>query len=126
MSLTQINFQQMRINNVVKYFDLVHYGILEYWFEPLKRDKKINSFITSFLIACFPLFSLFAALHIGIVHARHQKSHVYFSLFVALTLFFGPMFGLLKSLQFYTIPVIILCWLAVTYVIYRKKIVAHF
>jgi lipopolysaccharide export system permease protein len=126
ISLTQINFEQMRINNMISYIDRLHYGIIEYWMDPTRRDKNINTVITDMLIALFPLFSLFAALHIGIVHARHQRSHVYLSLFVALTLFFAPMFALQKSLQFYTIPLIIIGWLAVTYLIYRKKIVAHF
>ena len=125
-SLTQVNFEKMRINNMIEYFDLVQYGIVEYWTTPLKRDRKINSFITSFLIALFPVFSLFAALQIGIVHARHQKSHVYLYIFIALTLFFAPMFALVKGAQFYTIPLIIVAWLVVTYAIYRKKIVARF
>ncbi len=125
-SLTQMNFDTMRINNMIEYFDLVQYGVLEYWMDPMKRDKKINSFITSLLIALFPLLSLFAALHIGIVHARHQKSYVYLSLFVALVLFFAPLFGLIKPLQFYTIPFLSVGWIVVTYIIYRRKIVAHF
>jgi hypothetical protein len=36
------------------------------------------------------------------------------------------MFGLIKATHFYTIPLIVFSWLAVTYIIYRRKIVAHF
>jgi len=125
-SLTQIDFEQMEINNMITYSGAYRAGIIDYWFDPQRRDKKINNFITSMLIALFPLLSLFAALHIGIIHARHQKSYVYPALTAAVILYFGPMFGLTKVTQFYTIPLMATAWIAVTYLIYRRKIVSRF
>ena len=83
-------------------------------------------FITDTLLSLFPIISLFIVVAIGVVQVRHQKSRVYLYLFLSIALYYGFTMGLQSILHFYTIPVVALTWLIVTYYIYRKTIVNKF
>jgi len=123
---TQINFEHMRINDTMT-TDLTTYRTpLEYWKSDDRKESKRHMFITDTLLSLFPTISLFLVLSIGIVHVRHQKARVYLYLFLSILIFYGFTLGLQKVLAYYTIPVVALLWLIVTYVIYRKTIVARF
>lgn len=123
---SQINFETMHINDTMT-TDLTKYRTpLEYWKSEDRRESKIHMFITDTLLSIFPLISLFLVASIGIVHVRHQKGRVYLYLFLGLLVYYGATLGLQGLLAFYTIPVVAITWLIVTYIIYRKKIVARF
>jgi lipopolysaccharide export system permease protein len=116
----------MYINDTMK-MDLTKYRTpLEYWFANERQDSKKHMLITDTLLSLFPLLSLFLIASIGVVHVRHQKARVYLYLFVGVLLFYGATLGLQKIFSYYTIPVVALTWLLVTYVLYRKTIVARF
>lgn len=123
---SQINFEIMHINDTMT-TDLTKYRTpLEYWRSEDRRESKTNMFITDTLLSIFPVISLFLVASIGVVHVRHQKGRVYLYLFLGVLAYYGATLGLQKILSFYTIPVVALTWLLVTYIIYRKKIVARF
>lgn len=123
---SQINFETMNINDTMT-TELTKYRTpLEYWKSEDRRDSKTHMFITDSLLSIFPLISLFLVASIGVVHVRHQKGRVYLYLFLGVLAFYGATLGLQKVLVFYTIPVVAIVWLIVTYIIYRKKIVARF
>ena len=124
--LTQMHFETMMINNVMK-TDLRPYRTpLEFWLDPDRRDSKIRMFITDILLALFPAASLYAALSIGIAHVRHQKGYVYFWLFLSMLFYYAGTAALQKALGFYTIPAVLGAWFLVTYSLYRKRILARF
>jgi len=99
---------------------------LEYWLAKDRHKNKVKMFITDTLLSLFPIISLFIVVAIGVVQVRHQKSRVYLYLFISIALYYGFTVGLQNLLHFYTIPVVSLTWLAVTYFIYRKAIVNKF
>ena len=72
------------------------------------------------------MITLFLIASIGIVQVRHQKSKVYLYLFLTIVFYYGMTIGLEKMFQYYTIPVVALSWLIVTYIFYRKTIVNKF
>ncbi|WP_455756156.1 LptF/LptG family permease [Sulfurimonas sp.] len=123
---SQIDFETMYINDTLT-SDLTTYRTpIEYWLSKDRRDKKITKFITNTLLSVFPIISLFLILSISIVHARHQQSKIYLYLLLSILIYYGMTLGLQKVFVFYTIPIIIVSWLAVTYTIYRKAIVERF
>lgn len=123
---SQIDFEVMNINDTMT-TDLTEYKTpLQYWKSEHRRESKTHMFITDILLSIFPLISLFLVASIGIIHARHQKGQVYLFLFLGVLLYYGATLGLQKILVFYTIPVVSLTWLLVTYIIYKKTIVARF
>lgn len=124
--LTQMDFEQMRINNVMQ-TDLREYrSPLEFWFDPDRREEKKRMFVTDTLLSLFPLISLMTVLAIGIANVRHQKGFVYLWLFVAMIFFYTAVILLQKSISFYAIPSVILLWLVITYGIYRRKILRRY
>ncbi len=124
--LSQINFKTMMINNTLKTHLHPYKKPLEYWFAKDRHNNKVKMFITDTLLSLFPIISLFIVVAIGVVQVRHQKSRVYLYLFISIALYYGLTVGLQNILHFYTIPVVSLTWLLVTYFIYRKTIVNKF
>ncbi len=124
--LTQMHFETMKINNVMQ-TDLRRYHTpIEFWLDPERRSNKIRMFITDTLLSLFPVVSLFAVLSMGIAHVRHQKGYIYLWLFVSMLVYYVSVSALQDFIGFYTIPVVLTLWLAATYAIYRRKILARF
>lgn len=122
---SQINFKTMNINNTINTKLKEHKFALNYWKDDKKHYKR-NRLITYILFTMFPLISLFLILSIGIVHIRHQKGKIYLYLFLSVAIFYGTTLGLQKELAFYTVPLVSITWLIVTYIIYRKTILTRF
>lgn len=124
--LTQIRFETMLINNVMKTDLRPYHSPVEFWLAPDRRKSKIRMFITDVLLSIFPIASLFAVLSIGIAHVRHQKGYVYLWLFLSMLFYYTGTTGLQGLLGFFTIPVVLGSWLLFTSIIYRRRILARF
>lgn len=123
---SQIDFETMFINDTMK-TDLATYrSPLEYWLSDDRKESKTHMMITDTLLSLFPLISIFLVASIGVVHVRHQKGRIYLYLFLAVLLYYGTTLGLQKVLIYYTIPVVAITWLVVTYIIYKKTVVSRF
>ena len=127
-SLTQMKFETLFINNIMTTNQREYPSAYDYWFNNEPRLQKIHTkkFITDLLLALFPMMSLFMVLAIGVAHVRHQKAYIYVFLFLSIIGYFGLSIGLVNRLGYYTIPVVLIGWLAVTYPYYRRKIVSRF
>ncbi|MEA1920202.1 MAG: LptF/LptG family permease [Campylobacterota bacterium] len=125
-TLSQMNFEEMAINNVLVTDLRTYLSPIKFWLDPERRDNKIKMFITDVLLSVFPVISLFFIVAVSVIHERHQKGHIYLSLFLAILLYYGAVIGLQDLLQFYTIPLVITVWLSVTYLMYKKQVLAHF
>ena len=123
---TQINFEKMHINDTMSTDLTIYRTPIEYWKSDDRKESKRHMLITDILLSLFPIASLFLVLSIGIVHVRHQKGRVYLYLFLGILIFYGATLGLQKILIYYTIPVVAISWLVVTYFIYRKNIATRF
>jgi lipopolysaccharide export system permease protein len=125
-SFSQINFETMYINDTLTTKLRTYTNALEYWTSNERKKAKTRMLITNTLISLFPILTIFLVASIGIVHIRHQKARIYLYLFLSIVFFYGATLALQKILVFYTIPVIALTWLVLTYIIYRKTILARF
>jgi len=125
-TLTQIDFETMNINNMLRENYNTYRSTIDFWLHPDGRESKIKDFVVGILSSLFPLFSLFTILSIGIVHVRHQQGHVYSSMALAIMIFYGVMFGLRDPLHFYVIPLLLFGWLLISIPIYKKMISNHF
>lgn len=122
---TQIDFGEMYINDKLNSDSNAYKTPAQYWLGD-NDGKRKKMFIFNTLFALFPLFSLFAALSIGIVHARHQKAKIYLFLFITIALYSAIIITLQGRLSYLTIPTVSILWLAGSYMLYRKQIVNKF
>jgi lipopolysaccharide export system permease protein len=119
---TQTNFETMYINDSI-HLNLREYrSAYEYWLNPDKHKK----FITNALLSVFPIISLLLVLSIGIVHTRHQKAKIYLYLFIGALSYHALSLGLAQPLGFYAIPSLIISWIIITYIIYKRTILSKF
>ena len=123
---SQINFDTMLINDTMKTNLTTYRTPLDYWLSNDRAESKRHMLITDTLLSLFPVISLFLVASIGIVHSRHHKSSVYFFLFLYIVLFYGLTIALQKTFVYYTIPIIALPWLLLSYLIYRRNIAKRF
>ncbi|MDD2905317.1 MAG: LptF/LptG family permease [Sulfurimonas sp.] len=125
-TFSQINFKTMYINDTMK-TDLTKYRTpLDYWLSNERKESKKYMLITDTLLSLFPLISLFLVASIGIVHMRHQKARIYLYLFLGILIYYGATLLLQKAFGYYTIPLVAFSWLILTYILYRRTIVARF
>jgi len=122
----QIDYDELTINNTFNIEAKKYRKPLEYWLSKDRRDKKIKAFITDFLIAIFPLLSLYLVMAIGIVHTRHNKSGVYLYLFLSILLYYAATLGLQEILAFYTIPFVVGFYTLIGYIFYKKTVLKRF
>jgi len=126
IKFSQINFETMYINDVMSIEQRVYETPLEYWVSDIRAKNKKQALISNSLLSLFPLISLFLVLSIGIIQARHQKSYVYFYLFISVVLYYGATLGLQGIFGYALVPTMLFTWLFGTYYIYRKTIVNKF
>lgn len=129
-SLSQMNFSSMIINDMMN-FNLDKYQTpIDYWLGSgdniYIKKRKHRKFIMYSILSLFPILSIFSVMGIGIVNARHQQGHLYLSIFLVILFYYGAAFGLRKTFMFYTIPLVTITWISVTYYLYRTKVVARF
>ncbi len=127
-SLTQMKFETLFINNIMTSNQRPYLSAYDYWFnnEPKLQKVHTKKLITDLLLALFPIVSLFMVLAIGVAHVRHQKAYIYVFLFLSVIIYYGMSLGLVGKLGYYTIPLVLVSWLGVTYPYYRRKIVSRF
>ncbi len=127
-TLTQMKFEKLFINNIMTTDQRKYLSAYDYWFnnEPGLQKIHTKKFISDLMLSLFPLLSLFMVLAIGVAHVRHQKAYIYLFLFLSIVGFYGLSIGLVNVLGYYTLPVVLGSWLAVTYPYYRRKIVSRF
>ena len=123
---SQAEFKTMYINNTIKSEERKYETPMEYWQSDYRRDNKNKKIILGILFSLFPILSVFLIATIGIVHSRHQKSRIYLYIFLGVLAYFVPTVGLQKPLGFYTIPIVIIPWIIITYMIYRRTILKRF
>jgi len=123
---SQINFKTMLINNRIL-TDLHPYQKpLDYWRSKILHKKKKHLLIRNTLLSLFPIVTLFFVVSFGIVQVRHQKSKIYFLMFLTILFYYGGLLSIEKYLGYYTIPVVAIFWLLISYLYYRKTIVKKF
>lgn len=127
-SLTEMKFETLFINNIMTTDQRKYLSAYDYWFnnEPGLQKIHTKKFITDVLLSLFPVLSLFMVLAIGVAHVRHQKAYIYLFLFLSIIGYYGLSIGIVNRLGYYTIPLVLLGWLAMTYPYYRRKIVNRF
>ncbi len=125
-SLSQMNFDEMSINNVLVTDLRTYLTPVKFWLDPERRSNKIRMFITDVLLSIFPVISLFFIVAISVIHERHQKAHIYLYIFLAILFYYGATIGLQDVISFYTIPVVITLWLSITYMMYKRQVLARF
>jgi len=126
-NFSQVNFNTMIINDTMT-TDLIDYKKpLAYWLSKEGWDgRKKHLFIRNSLMSLFPIVTLFLVITFGVVQVRHQKSKIYFYLFLTILFYYSGLLAIEKYLGFYTIPVVAIGWLIGSYFLYRRVIVRKF
>jgi len=125
-SLSQMSYAKMFINDTSIAGTSAYRDTFQYWLNPNSREKMTNRFTLNFLIAIFPLLSVFLIPAIGIINARHQKSYTYAYIFATVLIYYAATFGIAKPLGLYTIPLIISISLILVSYFYTVKVAKRY
>lgn len=117
-----MQFKILKINDTMEQNAHEYKGIIGYWANYKEENFKQKLLITNTLLSIFPLLSVFLIVALGVVHARHQKRWIYLWLFLSIVAFYASAILLQKLLVFWTIPVVAIAWLAMTYIFYKRLV----
>ncbi len=125
-SLKLMNYKTLKINDTFEKGSTLYNGIIDYWTNDVRHERKQKLLITNALLSLFPLLSIFLIVALGIVHSRHQKRWIYLWLFLTIVSFYSGSILIQKWLGYWTVPVVIFFWLIVTYGFYRQQVGKRF
>lgn len=117
-----MKYEQLKINDTPDNKIITYNGLIDYWTNDTRRERKQQILITNTLLSFFPLLSIFLIMALGIVHARHQKRWIYLWLFLSVILYYMSAMLLQKWLIYWTIPVVVFIWFSGTYMLYRRLV----
>ncbi len=138
--LSQINFNVMHINNNFENELVPYANTIDYWFPEHKEnetafenilmkddiEKKRKKMTINTVLSFLPILCLFFITSISIINLRHQKTQIYLFLFIGVAVYYGLTLGLVSKIGLYTIPIVMISWLTVTYTLYKKIILERF
>lgn len=117
-----MKFKTLMINDSMENNAHTYHGILGYWQTYKEESFKQKLLITNTLLSIFPLLSIFLIIALGVVHARHQKRWIYLWLFLSIVMYYASAIVLQQWLAFWTIPLVAIAWLLITYTFYRRLV----
>ncbi|MDP3301753.1 MAG: LptF/LptG family permease [Sulfuricurvum sp.] len=121
-----MGFKTLKINDSLDHKIIAYDGLIDYWTNDTRRERKQQTLITNTLLGLFPLLSIFLIVALGVVHARHQKRWIYLWLFLSIIIYYSSIMLLQIWLLYWTIPTVAILWLIATYVFYRKLVANRF
>ncbi len=125
-NFSQLDFNEMFINDSLSTDFIKHETPLEYWFSEIDKEKKKKWLIVYTILSFLPVATIFLSLSFGITHARHQKNKIFLFLFLSTLLYYAAATGLNKTLGYYSIPISIIVFTSISYLIYVRQIKNRF
>ena len=125
-TLTQINFETMKMNNYSEIHDFYHRNFMTYWKEVLKDKGEARRLTMNVSIALFPLVSFLMAYALGVFNRRYDKSMFNLYMFVFVVGYFVFVYMLSREILFWTWLVVPVIFVSISRVVYTRKIVKHF
>lgn len=122
--INQINFKTMFLfhsieNEFVKPFT----DTIDYWqINLIDSDRTLRKFNFYILISLFPLLSLFFIIQLSYFNPRFDKNRSSIYIIAFATIYYILAYYLSKSLGYYSLAVLPILWLALSYILYYKKV----
>lgn len=124
----EIVFNNMIVRNKIGDVQLNSYDLLNFWKEAFvnNNNKLIKIFSQSVLISLFPLFSIFLLPLFGIANPRFHKNLSYLYIISSIGIFYTLVYFVMEYIPLFGIPVLLLIWLVISYILYRKFILKFY
>lgn len=122
--INQINFKKMYLyQSIENEFIEPFTNTFDYWTSKLAdSDRVLRKFNFYVLISIFPLISMFLILQFSYFNPRFDKNRSSIYIIVSATLYYILAYYLSKSIAYYSLAVLPLLWLSISYFIYAKKV----
>ena len=121
----QIDFKTMKINNSVTSDDMKDFkDTYTYWKDNIivKNKRSIERFSFYTLASFLPVLSLFIILSFSYFNPRYEKNRGVTYAIIAIVVYYILASNLAKYMMFYSIGILPLLWLGITYVYFLKSV----
>ncbi|NOX16590.1 MAG: LptF/LptG family permease [Epsilonproteobacteria bacterium] len=124
--IQQVDFQKMYINT--KYNEKIGYmkTIYNYWNFAFQNRGRAYNFAFFILIAFFPFSTVFLALGLSIVISRYSSNKIYLYMFLSVLSYISLVIIVAKINPFYSILIVPLVTIFISYLIYKKRVALKF
>lgn len=127
-NIRKIKFDNMIIRNKPGEVQLRSYDLYDFWKEAFsdKMTNKTKRFSHYVLISLFPLFSIFFIPLFGIANPRFSKNLSYFYIIISVVIFYTLSHLVMDNIPLLGIPILLLLWGFVSYILYRRFILKFY
>lgn len=124
----KIIFENMIVRNKLGEARLRSYDLFDYWSKAFDgSSKKLSQlFSQSILISLFPLFSIALLPLFGIANPRFHKNFSYLYIIVSILIFYTFTYIISSNIPLLGIPILLLLWGFVSYILYRRFILKFY
>lgn len=127
-NVKEVVFKNMIVRNKIGEVQLNSYDLLNYWKEAFgdSNNRLTRIFSQSILISLFPLFSIFLLPLFGIANPRFHKNLSYLYIICSIGIFYTLVYFVMEHIPLLGIPILLLLWLAISYILYRRFILRFY
>ena len=123
--IKEIRYEEMRVNEKSSMTKLHFTDVIDFWIEWIdKRNPRDLS--SAILTALFPLLSLLMIVSVGVVNPRHQKNRSSLYVILLITFYYSLTYGFGDRYPLYSVFVVPVAWLGLSYLMYRLRILGKY
>ncbi len=124
--VTQVNYEQLKMNYNPKLQSLESSEIVAYWREAQHNPKRAYQLAFAVLVSMFPLLTFLFALSFGIAHMRYQKPNVYLNSMILVILYYVLIYQISYRFPLYGSLAIMLLFGFASILFFHKRIMERF
>ncbi len=119
--IKEIRYEEMRVNEKSSITKLHFTDVIDFWKEWV-RERNPRDLSSAILTALFPILSLLMIVSVGVVNPRHQKNRSSLYVILLITFYYSLTYGFGDRYPFYSLFVVPISWLGLSYLMYRLRI----
>ncbi len=122
----KIVFKELYLREEIKDINIESGHFLEYWLFSLKDKKRAKDFSDTILVSLAPILTVTLSFALGVGSYRKEKNRSVAYSIMAISVYYLLILIISPKITFYAIPLIVLLWLVLTYMLYKRSLFSRY
>ena len=125
-AVKKLVFDRLSLREELKDINVENGHFLEYWLVSLNDTKRAKDFADTVLVSLAPILTVFLSFALGVGSYRKEKNRSVAYSVIAISAYYLLILVISPKITFLAIPVIILLWSALTYMLYKRSLFSRY
>jgi len=125
-SIKQTNYKKLLITRYQNMEISSSKGVLSYWKKALEDNGRAKDFAIFVLVSLFPISTFLLSISFGIFNSRYENNNVYAYIFITVLSYYVVMYYLISVSPLAALIAIPISAIAISYVIFKRKILKRY